>query len=303
MKKWLEAQGATGSRCEEDVYFVRKAGKMVATVLAFVDDIKALGEEWAATDLMSKIQEKFKCSSDGPLGKYVGLEFKRVNEGIEISQSSFAEQILDKFGMKDCNCGDMPTQHKEDLTKRKEGEKAMDKEDKTTFRSGVVSLMFLAINTRPDLCWITNILSQSMEDPTDRHMMALKMALRYIQKTKHHCLRYEWSKVNSMEVYSDSNWGVPRNKSGGVLFAWGNPVKWWTRRQHTVAMSTTEAELVGQAEAVRELRTGENFAKEALERPLSQATIYGDNAKTIDMSNGDCTRRMVKHLDLAEGLS
>ena len=68
-------------------------------------------------------------------------------------------------------------------------------------------------------------------------------------------------------------------------------------------MSITEAELVGQAMAVREMRACQNFAEEALNKKLEKMVKYGDNAKAEEMSNVDCTRRRVKHLSLSESLS
>ena len=292
-----------GSRTEEDVYFCREEGKLVGIVAVFEDDIKVLGEKCHVQKIVKGIRDRFKCSDDGPLAKYVGLEFKRVNGGVEVKQEQYSKQVLEKFGMSDCNEVDVPTVYKADLSGKKEDEKVVSGEEKTSFRSAVMSLMFLAINTSPDLCWIVNALAQNMENPVDRHMHALKRALRYLKGTTSHGLKYKWGKVNGIEVYSDSDWRDPSSTCGGVLYAWGKPVKWWTRKKKTVAMSTTEAELVGQAEAVRELRACQNFAEEALEKELDTKLIYGDNAKAIDMSNGDCTRRRVKHLNLSESLS
>ena len=52
------------------------------------------------------------------------------------------------------------------------------------FRSLVGSLLYLAKETRPDIMWITNVLSRFMNDPTVEHFNADKRVLRYLQHTK-----------------------------------------------------------------------------------------------------------------------
>ena len=56
------------------------------------------------------------------------------------------------------------------------------------------SLMYL-VNTRPDLCYAANVLSQSMSQPRQTHWIEIKHVLRYIQGTVGYGLRYA-SSVN-----------------------------------------------------------------------------------------------------------
>ena len=54
--------------------------------------------------------------------------------------------------------------------------------DPTLYRQLVGSLMYL-VNTRPDLCFAVNTLSQFMVEPRSVHWVAAKHVLRYLSGT------------------------------------------------------------------------------------------------------------------------
>ena len=68
-------------------------------------------------------------------------------------------------------------------------EKSSDLVDPTMYRQLIGSLMYL-INTRPDICFAVNTLSQHMVEPRYVHWMAAKHMLRYLCGTVGYGLRY-----------------------------------------------------------------------------------------------------------------
>jgi hypothetical protein len=54
--------------------------------------------------------------------------------------------------------------------------------DSTLYRKIVGSLMYL-MNTRPDICFVVNTLSQHLEKPIQVHLVAAKHLLRYLKGT------------------------------------------------------------------------------------------------------------------------
>ena len=54
------------------------------------------------------------------------------------------------------------------------------------------SLMYLT-NTRPDMCFAMNTLSQFLTDPRHVHLIAAKYILRYLRGTINYGLKYEVS--------------------------------------------------------------------------------------------------------------
>ena len=54
--------------------------------------------------------------------------------------------------------------------------------DDTMYRQMIGSLMYL-MNTRPDICFAVNTLSQFLKDPRHVHLIAVKHILRYLRGT------------------------------------------------------------------------------------------------------------------------
>jgi hypothetical protein len=61
--------------------------------------------------------------------------------------------------------------------------------DATTYRQLIGSLMYL-VNTRPDICFAVNTLSQYMVEPRSVHMVGAKHVLRYVVGTVDYGLDY-----------------------------------------------------------------------------------------------------------------
>jgi len=61
-------------------------------------------------------------------------------------------------------------------------------------------------NTRSDICFTVNILSQFQLKPHHDHWIVAKHILRYLHGTIYHCLKYD-SKEVKLIGFIDSNWG------------------------------------------------------------------------------------------------
>ena len=95
-----------------------------------------------------------------------------------MSQGKYAWEILEKFNMHGCKPIETPLPggwRKEDAT-------SAEVVDATVYRQLVGSLMYL-VNTRPDICYAVNQLSQAMVKPTKLFWKAGKHVLRYLRGT------------------------------------------------------------------------------------------------------------------------
>jgi hypothetical protein len=61
--------------------------------------------------------------------------------------------------------------------------------DATLYRQITGSLMYLT-NSRPDICFVVNTLSQYLVDPRHVHLVALKHVMRYLKGTLDYGLCY-----------------------------------------------------------------------------------------------------------------
>lgn len=126
------------------------------------------------------------------------------------------------------------------------------------YRSVIGSLIYAAICTRPDLCWIVSKLSQFLNVPvTQKRWIIVKRVLWYIQGTKTQKLFFRKSPFN-LTGFCDANWGeAPDRKSTtGYCFSLSESgtgmLTWKSRKQSPVALSSCEAEYVSMSNAVQE---------------------------------------------------
>ena len=106
------------------------------------------------------------------------------------------------------------------------------------------SLMYM-INTRPDICFSMNTLSQFLTDPRHVHLITAKHILMYLRGTIDYRLKYEVNQKINLEAYFDSEWAgsaIDRKISSGCCFSMGSGViSWFSRKKSCVALSTTKA--------------------------------------------------------------
>ena len=77
--------------------------------------------------------------------------------------------------------------------------------DATMYRQMIGSLMYLT-NTRPDICFAVNTLSQFLTDLRNVHLIAAKHVLRYLRGTVDYGLKYDVNKKINLEGYVDLDW-------------------------------------------------------------------------------------------------
>ena len=84
--------------------------------------------------------------------------------------------------------------------------------DPTLYHQLIGSLMYL-VNTRPDICFAVNSLSQFMVEPGRVHWGATKHVLHYLQGTLDYGLDYRQGDGVRLAGYTDSDWA-------GCALAW-----------------------------------------------------------------------------------
>ena len=75
--------------------------------------------------------------------------------------------------------------------------------DATMYHQMIVSLMYLT-NTRLDICFAVNSLSQFLRDPRHVHLIVVKHILRYLRGTVDYGLKYDANQNINLEGYVDS---------------------------------------------------------------------------------------------------
>ena len=98
--------------------------------------------------------------------------------------------------------------------------------DPTMYRQLIGSLMY-RVNTRPDICFVVNTLSQYMCEPRQTHWVATKHVLRYLRGTIRYELHYTVDSDMQLIGYTDSDWAgsiEDRKSTSRCCFSLGSVV-------------------------------------------------------------------------------
>ena len=246
-------------RSEAD-YGVYSGGGIV--ILIYVDDILIFCTEGSdrAWALREELGRKFRAKDMGQVKDFLGLQVERQSDGsIFVHQTPYILEILELCGMADCKPVATPMEANFYPQASPSTSDTTENPLRSTYATIIGKLMFLMLGTRPDIAYAVGALSQFNSNPTEEHMSAVKRVLRYIKGTANHGLYYQAGERAGLHGYSDADWGSApddRRSTGGYLFLGGGrnlaAISWSSKRQRTVALSSTEAEYMGLTQAAKE---------------------------------------------------
>ncbi|UYV64139.1 hypothetical protein LAZ67_2006688, partial [Cordylochernes scorpioides] len=164
-------------------------------------------------------------------------------------------------------------------------------------------ISFKEMSTRPDIAYAVSALGQFSNDPRRQHWNAAKRVLRYLKGTL--CLKITYEKTNeTLYGYVDADWGGNladrKSQTGLVFFLAGGPIAWETKKQQTVALSSTEFEYIALCEAGKEavyLRA--LLDKMGFGELLNEPTVLKtDNQGAQQLSRNPVYHARTKHIDI-----
>lgn len=248
----LTRQGFTQCQNESCVYTKSKEDCKLLVAI-FVDDFFIFGNDHRAKEsLKSELTNCFKMKDMGGATQILGMRVRREEGEIYLHQRRHIQEVLAKFGMSDCKPVSTPL---EPGSKFEKG----DNDTPFPYQCLVGCLMYVAINTRPDIAHALSVLSQFNTCYSEEHVTAAKRVLRYLKGTINDCLVFKKSKDESEVIingYVDADWGNDNNDrksyTGYVFKLGGNVISWESRKQQSVALSSTEAEYMSLTEGAKE---------------------------------------------------
>lgn len=130
----------------------------------------------------------------------------------------------------------------------KEGYIALD-ELRKKYQSAVGLLMYAMLGTRPDIAFSVSVVSRFCANPTEEHWKLVKRIMCYLRATVDFELVFQGD-LKDLSGYTDSDWAqdpeTRRSTSGWVFSLGSGAISWSSKRQTRVALSTVEAEYMGQ---------------------------------------------------------
>ena len=221
----------------------------------------------------------------------------QTNGEVFICQEGYAKSLLQRFGMEQCNPVSTPV---DPAQKMKDPTEPLS-EAEFPFRELIGCLMYLAVSTRPDISYAVNSLSQFNSKFGKEHWIGAKRILRYLKGTLDYGLRYSPSD-NSVCGYVDADWAgcvKDRKSYTGYAFKMANAAtSWESRKQQTVALSSTEAEYMAIADCTKEAIHVQRFIGEATWTSSKGITIFNDNQGAHQLAKNPVFHSRTKHIDV-----
>ncbi|GJT93086.1 retrovirus-related pol polyprotein from transposon TNT 1-94 [Tanacetum coccineum] len=224
--------------------FIRREGNDLILVQIYVDDIIFAASTPELCDLFAKIMcSKFKMSMMGKISFFLGLQISQSPRGIFINQSKYALESLKKYGYESCDPVDTPMVEKSKLDEDKEGNAV----DPSHYRGMIGTLLYLTAS-RPDLQFAICMCARYQARPTEKHLNAVKRIFRYLKGTVHRGLWYPKDSSFALTAFADADHAgcqdTRRSTSGSIQLLGDRLVSWSSKRQKSVAISSTEAEYI-----------------------------------------------------------
>lgn len=183
--------------------FIKTSECSLIVIALYVDDFLIFSNDPTERNkLKKKLSNKFKIKDLGEVNYCLGLNVKRnrSNHMIEISQKTYILDLLKKFDMTEAKGIRTPMDAKLKLNRDASKENVQ-----VPYQCLIDSLMFLVVNSRPNISFAVSYLSQFNKNHQMEYWRAAKRILRYLKETIDVTLNYRQSGKN-VKGFADADW-------------------------------------------------------------------------------------------------
>src|SRR5207237_682294 len=227
---------------------------------------------------------------------FLGIQIKQLKEGTFLCQTKYISDMLKKCNMEGAKPIKTPMATNGHLDINQEG-KSMDQK---VYRSKIGSLLYLCAS-RPDIMLSVCMCARFQAATKECHLVAIKRILRYLVHTPILGLWYPKGSSFDLLGYSNSDYAGckvdPKSTTGTCQFLGRSLVSWSSKKQNSVALSTTEAEYVAAGACCAQLlwikQTLSNYGCE-----FSKIPLLCDNKSTIKLANNLVQHSRTKYIDI-----
>lgn len=289
------------SQADPCLYIKTEEGKVIYIVVYVDDFLIASSDKRLVKQTAEFFKNHFALMDLGELKHYLGIQVNKDDDGFyRINQTHYICKLLVRFGLQDAKTSNYPLDPQYNKSRIKEQEAMKDGEK---YQQLIGALLYISVNTRPDITASVCILSQYNKSPTDPDWVEAKRVARYLKGTKELTLKLGNKDDPNKHLYgySDADWAQSnenRKSNSGHLFKFnGSPISWGCKKQNCIALSTMEAEYIALAEACQEgvwiRRLLGDFGQNQ-----DQATImYEDNQSCLKYISNSKFSNRTKHID------
>jgi hypothetical protein len=212
-----------------------------------VDDIIFGGSSHTLVSGFQEMMEsEFQISMMGELTFFLGIQVKQTKQCTFVHQAKYTKDLMKKVNMAVLKPVSTPMSSAASLGPDEDGEVV----DQREYRSMIGSLLYLTA-TWPDIQFVVGLCACFQASPRSSHRMAVQRVFRYLKHSPEFGIWYSASYSLDLVGFSDADFaacGIDRKSTSGTCHFLGSSlICWSSRKQSSVAQSTTEAEYVAAA--------------------------------------------------------
>lgn len=270
-------------------------------ILIFVDDLLiACDNVTYIEETIKKLSKKFEITFIGKVENYIGIQVRKDENGIyTIGQRNYVKKVLNNLNLNTSKSSKIPLDTGYYKNREQQQEEFLRPDD---YRKAVGSLLYLSVNTRPDVSVAASILGRQVAKPYMYDWKEMKRVAKYLKGTINTEIKMG-NKEETEEIlygYADADWAgdkEDRKSNSGYVFIYkGALIDWCCRKQTCVALSSTEAEFIALAEACQQAvflkNIFEDFGKE-----IVNIIMYEDNQAALKMLDHGKMSNRTKHIE------
>eukprot|EP00253_Pinus_taeda_P027540 PITA_27540 len=253
--------GFTKSDADPNLYYIVVGDDPLILVL-YVDDLFITVAKRLLSGCKKDLSMEFEMKDIALMHYFLGVEVWQEEGHIFLGQGWYFMDVLSRFHMADSR--PMYTPMITNWKKLHGSDSSL--VDPTLYRQLIESLMYL-VNTRPNICFAVNTLSQFMVEPKKAHWVDAKHILRYVQGTV--------------------DYGLDYRRGNGV-----------SGKQKSVALSSFEAEYMAASQASCEAISLHKLLYGLFDKELRPMVIHCDHQSCIKLMKNLVFHDRSKHIDI-----
>jgi hypothetical protein len=294
----------TQSKSDPCIFIKKVNGKPVLVLALYVDDTLCAGTRKELDWMYNMITTKFKIEKLGQLRKHLGIwwNWHTTSNGetyLTASMPQMIQEIKEKFVSatnRQPKAAATPGLPGKTLTKHLGEPIKLD-----DYRSLVGKIMYYTTKIAPELSNAARELASHLSNPSEEHWKALERCVGYLVNQTDPGLTFRKPRELRSISLCDSDYAKDSNDrksiSGRINTIGGMITNWTSKKQSTVALSSTEAEYQALSECAQEAMFTQNLLEEITGQVLT-AIIYEDNLGAIYLTKNQQVSSRTKHIDI-----
>jgi hypothetical protein len=292
------------SQTDPCIFYKKNKWNHPVLILAlYVDDTLLAGTRTEVNWLYEQVQKRFKIEKLGKLKKHLGIWWEWHKEGNQTYLSASMDKMIEDIRIKfkaavgrDAKLASTPGFPGQMLTKNIGDSVMLDE-----YRSLVGKIMYYATKIGPDISNAARDLATHLSSPGNAHWKALERCVGYLASLKDSKLTFRKPRELRSISYCDSDYAKSeddRKSIGGRINTIGGTITNWTsKKQSTVALSSTESEYQALSDCTQEAMFTQNLIEE-ITGERKAAIIYEDNLGAIFLCKNQQVSSRTKHIDV-----